>query len=62
VDELHQQIIGPPIAGGFEKGLAARVMRLEDSEKRRNRVLGIALTASIGAVLKTFWATFTGSK
>lgn len=41
-------------------GLRVRVDRLEQTELRRNVLVGTAITAGVGAVIATAWAKLTG--
>lgn len=57
VDEVHKLLLGN---GTPERGLVIRVDRLEQSEARRAKIVGAAVVASAGALVKAFWATFSG--
>lgn len=46
--------------GTPEKGLVVRVDRLEQSKKTRDKVIGAATVAAVGALIKSWWTTLTG--
>lgn len=58
VETLNEVVLGN---GSPEKGLAARVPKLEDRDRRRDWLSGIAITAGLGALFKAV-VDFFGSR
>ena len=64
IKEIRRSIasIDHHITGGKtpEKGIIVRLDRIEQTEKRRSRFIGLAISTAVTSAVASIWSLFTG--